>query len=214
MGIGSLDVSTPAGGSYANLGPARIKEIKQALLDSFPGFTAGDDVLQASAPDLDAAVNTLLSLSSYGCVYQSSLLDTPLTAGTWTIVGGLLVNDSGEAGSIDAQGASNRIAVTESGVYFFSFGGDMSATDVPVSQKVTVGIAKNSSVIGQPRYQTSVSFYGTLASAGGGFSRSGVIQLAASDYLQLTFRPSASSFPSGVGALRLEGCHLILRRLS
>lgn len=60
MAIGSLNTATPANTDSAGGGNEQLKEIKSALKDpttgSFRNWTPGNDVLNATAPELDASV--------------------------------------------------------------------------------------------------------------------------------------------------------------
>lgn len=66
MGIGSLQPGTPTDSDSAGAGNEKMQEIQAELQASFPGFTPGDDVVTATATQIQEAVeNTVTSVQTF-----------------------------------------------------------------------------------------------------------------------------------------------------
>ena len=56
MPIANLNPATPANGAAVSGGAQEIRDLKQAIQDSFTGFTTGDQVLAATPTDITNAI--------------------------------------------------------------------------------------------------------------------------------------------------------------
>lgn len=95
MGIGNLSASTPSDGEQVFGGAAQIRDIKAAILASFPAFTPGSDTCTLSGTQLNA-LPAAIAAAQAAAIAASQPVDATLTA---------LAGLSSAAGLVEQTGA-------------------------------------------------------------------------------------------------------------